>query len=213
MLEIITIPVTPFVQNCRLLIDSQVGPGCVLVDPGGDAELILSEIANRQLTLESIWLTHSHLDHCGAVSEILKHGRVDLMAHPDEEILRSKVEDLCTMYGIAGAKMKNCPEPTVYLKGEETLTFAGHFFRVLFTPGHSPGHLCFYCKESADLIAGDTLFQGSIGRTDLPGGDHRQLINSIRSEILSLPDQTKVLPGHGPDTTVGVEKRSNPFLT
>ncbi len=108
--------------------------------------------------------------------------------------------------------MDNCPEPTTYIQGGEFLEFMGYSFEVIFSPGHSPGHLCFYQKETGNLIAGDTLFAGSIGRTDLPGGDHNELMTSIRSKLFTLPDETKVLPGHGPDTTIIRERETNPFF-
>lgn len=108
--------------------------------------------------------------------------------------------------------LENCPEPTVGISGGETLNFEGESFEVIFTPGHSPGHLCFYNAKENVLIAGDTLFAGSIGRTDLPGGDYSTLMTSIREKIFTLPPSTKVLPGHGPDTTVEEEKKSNPFF-
>ena len=116
------------------------------------------------------------------------------------------------LYGIPPGEMQSCPEPDVPIIGGEALSIAGYNFEVLFTPGHSPGHLCFYNSASHTLIAGDTLFAGSIGRTDLPGGDHVTLLRSIRQQLLVLPDDTRVLSGHGPDTTIGRERNSNPFL-
>ena len=108
--------------------------------------------------------------------------------------------------------MRNCPEPDEYIKGGETLSFASNKAEVRFTPGHAPGHVVFYFADQNLLVAGDTVFQGSIGRTDLPGGDHETLLTSIREQILTLPDETKILSGHGPDTTVGQERLTNPFL-
>lgn len=211
MLEIITVGVTPFQQNCRILHCSESGEA-VVVDPGGDAETILFELSSRSIKATDIWLTHSHLDHCGAVAELkLKLGG-KLIAHKEEQMLRANVENIAGMYGLARGLMRNCPEPDIYIAGGEDLALGRHKFKVLYTPGHSPGHLCFYNVENSCLIAGDTLFQGSIGRTDLPGGDHETLIRSIKDVILSLPDETVVMPGHGPDTTVGAERNDNPFL-
>jgi len=211
MLEIVHFPVTAFPQNCRLLIDSERNLA-VVVDPGGEAERILAELKRRNLECTEIWLTHSHLDHCGGVSDLKEATGAKLTGHPEEQSMRQRVEEICQMYGIPPGDMKNCPEPEQYITGGELLDFGGHSFEARFTPGHAPGHISFYCKELATIISGDTLFAGSIGRTDLPGGDYDTLIRSITEQILSLPDETAVLSGHGPDTTVGVERKTNPFL-
>lgn len=211
MLEIETIPVTPFSQNSRLLVCSETREA-VLVDPGGDALDLISALEQSGSKLVGIWLTHSHLDHCGGVKGILERFPVDLFGHPDEQILRQSVRSISEMYGIGGEHMQDCPEPSRYLSGGETVHVGKLQFEVLFTPGHSPGHICFLHRPSKTLIAGDTLFAGSIGRTDLPGGNHPQLLSSIQRQIMTLPDDIRVLSGHGPDTTVGEERRSNPFL-
>ena len=211
MLSIKTLTVTPFGQNCRILI-SELNKSAVIVDPGGDAPQIFEAIKSSGCRLEAIWLTHSHLDHCGAVAEIRSKFDVPLYAHPVEKELRANVEAICQMYGVPPGLMKNCPEPDVNIVGGERLKVGEEEFQLLFTPGHSPGHICFYHQKDAKLIAGDTLFAGSIGRTDLPGGDHETLIRSIREQILTLPGETKVLSGHGPDTRVDIEAESNPFL-
>lgn len=212
MFEIVTCVITEFQQNCRIIFDPET-KDAVIVDPGGDAQLLLTEIKERDLNLAEIWLTHSHLDHVGGVKALKKATGATILGHECEQELRQRVEEICEMYGLPLGDMENCPEPDQYIDGGAVLSIGGCEFTALFTPGHSPGHLCFYHKESDTLIAGDTLFAGSIGRTDLPLGDHAQLIESIKTEILTLPDETKVLPGHGPDTTVGVERKSNPFLT
>lgn len=194
-----------------MLIDPET-KGAVVVDPGGDAPEILEALSGHGATIEAIWLTHSHLDHCGGVADLLAKDEVPLFGHPIEAEMRSRVEQIAMMYGLPPGQMKNCPEPDNELVGGETLSFGGRSFQVRFTPGHSPGHVVFYCAEEGVLLAGDTLFAGSIGRTDLPGGNHEQLLDSISQQIYSLPDETRVLSGHGPDTTVGVERRTNPFV-
>ena len=131
--------------------------------------------------------------------------------HPVEAMMRSRVEDIAKMYGILEG-MENCPEPDVFIGGGETLKFGRFSFDVLFVPGHSPGHVCFYEKAERVLLAGDTLFAGSIGRTDLPGGDSDTLLKNIREKLLCLPDETIVMPGHGPNTTILDEKETNPFV-
>lgn len=212
MLNVHLIPVTEFQQNCRVLW-SEGSNEALVIDPGGDGDTVARFLSVRNLICSQIWLTHSHLDHCGGVAKLLKiAGDVPLLGHALEREFRARVEDVKVMYGIQGGSMENCPEPSRYIQGGEDLDFAGRVFKVLFTPGHSPGHLCFYAQAEGILLAGDTLFAGSIGRTDLPGGDHATLIKSIVEKILTLPDDTRVLSGHGPETTVGIERSSNPFL-
>jgi glyoxylase-like metal-dependent hydrolase (beta-lactamase superfamily II) len=184
----------------------------LVIDPGGESDRILDEASRRGLSIKEIWLTHSHLDHCGGVRALKAAAKAPLTAHPAEAMMRAHVTDIAAMYG-APDGFENCPEPERAINGGETLSFAGSAFKVLFTPGHSPGHVCFYDGASGVLFAGDTVFSGSIGRTDIPGGNSDLLLESIRREILTLPDETRVLSGHGGDTTVGTERRSNPFLT
>ncbi len=238
--------VTPFAQNCRLLYDSE-SLEAVIVDPGGEATRLLTYINDNGLTLNSIWLTHSHIDHCGGVSQFYREfdskisgDKPPLFGNKLESEMRGRIGDQAKMLGIPGGMFENCPEPDEWLEQGTLVELGKYSFKSLFTPGHSPGHIAFYFEnpkpgvsgnegnkwqidwdrgempsESGNsplLIAGDTLFQSSIGRTDLPGGNHAQLIDSIKNEILSLPEDTKVMPGHGPDTTVYAEKSSNPFL-
>lgn len=210
-MEIITVDVTPFQQNARIIKSSESNDALV-IDPGGDVDRILRQVEKNDLTVKEIWLIHSHLDHCGGVKALVKKTGARLKGHPSESEMRAAVLTICNLYGLPAGDMENCPEPDEYLEGGELIEFGGYQFKTLFTPGHSPGHLCFYNQENNLLIAGDTIFAGSIGRTDLPGGDGRQLIQSIKKEILTLPEETRVLSGHGPETSVGVEKRSNPFL-
>jgi len=211
MFGLITLEVTPFSQNCRLLFCPK-SLEAVVVDPGGDAELILAELSKRNLNCSQIWLTHSHLDHCGGVADLIAATKAKLIGHEIEKEMRAHVVDICSMYGLPPNLMKNCPEPDQYIKGGEVLRFSEYEFETLFTPGHSPGHLCFFHRPSSTLLAGDTLFNASIGRTDLPGGDHKTLLKSIKNVLFALPKETKVLPGHGPDTTISKEMVSNPFL-
>jgi hydroxyacylglutathione hydrolase len=211
MLDIITIPVTVFGQNCRI-VACTVTKQAVIVDPGGEPERIIERFTKTNYACIGVWLTHSHLDHCGAVQPLLEHFGVSLTAHPIEEMMRAHVEQVAAMYGLPAEEYRNCPEPTKEIRGGETLPLGENLAEVLFVPGHSPGHVAFYFRNQATLLSGDCLFQGSIGRTDLPGGNHAQLIASIRDSILTLPDDTKVLSGHGPDTTVGEERGTNPFL-
>lgn len=211
MLRTTLIAVTPFQQNARILA-ADGERGCVVVDPGGDVPLILKELDRAGLECREIWLTHSHLDHCGGVRALQAATGARLLGHPAERPLREQVSAIAALYGIGGGGMEDCPEPDRYLSGGEVVALGPLNFKVLFTPGHSPGHLCFYEPESHVLIAGDTVFAGSIGRTDLPGGELATLLASIRAEILTLPPETIIMSGHGDDTTVGQELRTNPFL-
>ncbi|NMC63954.1 MAG: MBL fold metallo-hydrolase [SAR324 cluster bacterium] len=211
MLKTIEIPVTPFQQLCRILYDEDTKEA-VIVDPGGEAERILDRIEGAKLKCVEIWLSHSHLDHCGAVKTLKSRLKLTLRAHPIEKDLRRGVLNYAAILGLPSEDMDNCPEPDSLLRGGELLKVGTYSFTVLHTPGHSPGHLCFYCEEQQLLLAGDLIFAGSIGRTDLPGGSYEVLMSSIKHTILKLPDETRILSGHGPSTTVGEERISNPFL-
>ena len=212
MLNVITVPVTVFGQNARILWCSETKEA-VIVDPGGDAGLLLREVEDAGVTCSAVWLTHSHLDHCAGVAAVLERCRVPLLAHPNERTLRERIPDIARMYGLPADEWPACPEPTNTVTGGETVAVGSSKAKVLFTPGHSPGHVSFYFGSEGILVSGDALFQGSIGRTDLPGGNHAQLIESIQRQLMTLPDETRVLSGHGDDTTIGEERRSNPFLT
>lgn len=212
MLEIILVPVTELQQNCRILADTATR-SAVVIDPGGDSPRILDQLSKRGLTCKEIWLTHSHFDHCGGVAPLLRVTGATLSGHPVEAMMRAAVTRIVEMYGMSPGKMENCPEPTRFLSGGESVSFGDSTFKVLFTPGHSPGSISFYNERDGYVLSGDVLFAGSIGRTDLPGGDSQTLLSSIARELLPLPDSVRVLSGHGPDTTIGRERSTNPFLT
>ena len=209
-LKIICVPVTSISQNCRILWEEGTNEA-VVIDPGGESKKIEQVLSQHKVRLKEIWLTHSHFDHCGGVKHLVGSGNVPLYGHEAERFLRGQVATSVMLFGLPD-DLENCPEPTQYLAGGEKLSVGRFQFEARFTPGHAPGHLCFYCEEAKVLIAGDTLFAGSIGRTDLPGGKQETLLHSIATQIMTLPDETKVLPGHGGDTTVGAERETNPFL-
>lgn len=211
MIEIYKLTVTPIQQNCRI-IKTNVNNEVLIIDPGGDFPVIDKYIKDNKLIPTQIWLTHSHLDHCGGVKQLKDKYNCQLYGHPIEKEFRARVEESSLRFGIESGIMLNCPEPDFEISGDQILLFNGVEFKVLFTPGHSPGHLCFYLGDTGVLLAGDTLFAGSIGRTDLPMSSHQTLMNSIHQHLMTLPDETKVLSGHGPDTTIGKERRTNPFI-
>lgn len=210
-LEILPVEVTEFMQNCRIVADRDA-KNAVIVDPGGNPDKIAQLITDSGLTPKAVWLTHSHLDHAGAVPALLRKYSIPLYANPSEKIMRQKMPEIAAMYGLPTKNYPVCPEPDHEITGGEIVAIADFQFQVLFTPGHSPGHLCFYCAEMSTLLAGDLIFQGSVGRTDLPGGDPDVLLKSIKTQILPLPDDTIVYPGHGPDTTIGAERKTNPYF-
>jgi hydroxyacylglutathione hydrolase len=212
MIEIVKVAVTPFAQNARI-VWAHGTTNAIVVDPGGDVDRIVAALKERGLTCAEIWLTHSHLDHCGGVKPLIAATGARLIGHPAESLMRSRVRDIAAMYGLPPGELEDCPEPDRFVSGGEIVAVGEETFEVLFTPGHSPGHVCFYNQANGIVIAGDTLFEGSIGRTDLPGGDFEVLMRSIKEVLYRLPPDTAVLPGHGEDTTIGREMRTNPFVT
>ena len=201
--------VGPLQENCYLLADP-ASKDAVLIDPGDEAPRLLRALDERGLTLQALWLTHAHFDHVGAVAGVLERRPVPLYLHPADAPLLAQASASAARWGIP---LKQPPADFLPLSDGQTLTLGGLRALCLFTPGHAPGHIAFHLPAEEVVIAGDALFQGSIGRTDLPGGDHARLLESIRTKLLTLPPQTKVHPGHGPATTVGREAESNPFLT
>ncbi|MAU95991.1 MAG: hypothetical protein CMP81_08900 [Fulvimarina sp.] len=205
------VPVTPFQQNCCILFDEAARAG-VVIDPGGDADQIHAVVTELGIELKEIWLTHGHLDHAGGAMELKALTGVDIVGpHEDDRLLLESIEDQSKAFGVGGG-MKNCT-PDRWLSEGDTLTFGGHSFEVFHTPGHAPGHVIFFHRAARFAHLGDVLFAGSIGRTDLPGGDHETLLRSIRDKVLPLGDDVGFLCGHGPGSRIGDERRTNPFLT
>lgn len=209
MLSIVPLTLGPVMTNTYLIADNNTGEA-VVIDPADDGALIHAEIEKRDWHLVSIWLTHAHFDHLGGTAEL-----ADLSNPPPPVALHADDIPLWRIEGGAaffGMKIDPGPEPTIELKHGQVLHIGEFQFQVLHAPGHTPGHVMFYNRDEAILLCGDVIFQGSIGRTDLPGGDFDTLINSIRRQVMVLPDDTRLLCGHGPQTTVGQEKIYNPFL-
>ena len=208
-LQIQVIPVTPFQQNAALLWDD-ASREAVLTDVGGESERLLSAVSQHQLKLQAIWLTHGHLDHASGVADLTEQQSVPVLGpHQSDDYWLQALPEITANYGFPVSKPLT---PTRWLEDGDELSVGEHKFIVYHIPGHTPGHVVFYNQENNLLIAGDVLFHESIGRTDFPGGNHADLIHGIQSKLLTLPDSTRVLPGHGPMTTIGHEKLHNPYL-
>ena len=206
-LEVVSLTNGQFAENCYLVADRRTREA-VIIDPGEDAAMFLAELAARAWTLGSIWLTHAHIDHIMGVGAVKAATGAPIYLHPNDR----PIYDALPQYGAwVGVRLEAPPAPDRHLEAGQVLRVGGFDFTVRFTPGHSPGSVSFLGQEM--IFGGDVLFNGSVGRTDLPGGDAATLMTSIQSEFLSLPDSTVVHSGHGPDTTVGIERLTNPFLT
>ena len=209
MLEIIPLVLGPVSTNCYLIADPDSGEA-VVIDPAWDGLLILAEAQKRGWKIGQLWYTHAHFDHFGGAAEIAKvlNPLPTVALHPLEH-------DLWQSQGGAplfGIHIDPGPEPTVDLAASRILRLGNIEFEVRHTPGHTPGHVVFYCAKEATLFSGDLIFRRSVGRTDLPGGDWEALVRSIREQVFTLPDETRILSGHGEKSTVGEEKRENPFV-
>lgn len=209
-LQVSIIPVTPFQQNCSLLVCKDSNKAA-LVDPGGEPERIKQALQEQGATLEKIFLTHGHLDHAGAAKQLARELNVPIEGpHKGDDYWLDGLEEY--------SKMVNFPptenfHPDLWLKDGDTITFGnGINLEVLHCPGHTPGHVVFFQRENKIAFVGDVLFQGSIGRSDFPGGDHQTLINSITEKLWLLGDDVTFIPGHGPHSTFGHERKTNPFV-
>ena len=203
------VPVTPFQQNCTLIWDPATMTGAV-VDPGGDLDLIERAIAEVGMKPEKILLTHGHIDHAGGAAELRERLGVPIEGpHAAEKPLLDALKEQGRSYGMMDARPVT---PDRWLAEGNTVTVAGHTFEVLHCPGHSPGSVALVNRAQKFALVGDVLFQGSVGRTDLPGGSHASLVNAIKTKLLPLGDEFAFICGHGPASTFGRERRSNPFI-
>ena len=196
-----------FQENCYIVADRDTGEA-VLVDPGEEAELFLARLAFEKLALRAVWLTHAHLDHIMGVRRVVEDTTVPIYLHPAD---RPLYQGAAQQGAWLGVRAEDPPAPDHDLAHGDTLQVGGLTFEVRHVPGHSPGSVAIVGHGAA--LVGDALFASSIGRVDLPGGNAETLLDSIRTQLLTLPDETAVYPGHGPATTIGTERRSNPFLT
>jgi len=205
-LKIVRIPAGIYAANCYIIY-SEVTRDAIVVDPGGDVDDILSSIRENGLKIKYIVLTHGHADHIGGVKELKKVLSVPVMIHEDDrEILVDGNKNLSTIMAMGTVEI----EPDILLKDGDIIEFGDEKAQVIHTPGHTRGGICIKIGDS--MITGDTLFTGSIGRTDLLGGDYDSIINSIKDKIMIYSDDIKVFPGHGAPSTIGRERTSNPFL-
>lgn len=222
-LHIQTVIVSEFEQNARLLTDHDTQTS-VIIDPGVDTDQLIP--SSTRVT--DIVITHAHIDHAGGVATLAPRLNCSVIAHSLAEVVGSFIHDLGVQYGLPEGKYQNLPVPTTIVDHGDTIKIGSINAQVFHVPGHSPDHIVLFfdhvnltidgevgltAHKGPVLIGGDTLFNGSIGRTDLPGGNHDQLIQHIRDRLWPLPDETIVLTGHGPFTTIGREKKTNPFLT
>jgi hydroxyacylglutathione hydrolase len=208
--KVAIIPVTPFQQNCSLLVDEQTNKAA-LVDPGGDLERILEALRRSGAELEKILLTHGHLDHCGATAELRRIAGVPVEGPQRED--RFWIEQLPAQSQRFGFAPMQAFEPDRWLEQGDRVRFGSVTLEVRWCPGHTPGHVVFFAPEERLAFVGDVLFAGSIGRTDFPRGDHAALIRSIRENLFPLGDDVAFVPGHGPVSTFGEERASNPYVS
>jgi len=206
ILEMLT--VGPFQENCYIIGDEASGVGAV-VDPGDEAARIAMAVEQTGLEIGSIIVTHAHIDHVGGVAALVDEYACPVLMHAEAEPM---LEQLPTQALMMGLRFGKIPTADRHIGEGETLEVGDLRLRPLYTPGHAPGHLSFYIEDEGLVLSGDALFAGSVGRVDLPGGSMEVLMRSIEERLMTLPDETRVYPGHGPQTEIGSERATNPFL-
>ena len=208
-LKTIIVQVTPFIQNASIVYCAETKK-CAFVDPGGDIEIILEKAKQEDLIPEKILLTHGHIDHAGGANELSEILNLEIEGpHLADKFLLDDLKRQGEMFGMFA---QNCA-PNKWLDEGDHVTIGNQILKVYFCPGHTPGHIIFYSHENKLAIVGDVLFQGSIGRTDLPGGNHQQLIDSIKDKLWPLGHDVNFIPGHGPMSSFGQERKSNAFVS
>jgi len=208
-LRAVVVPVTPFVQNCSVIWCDVTGKGAV-IDPGGDLDRILEVVKSNGVELEKILLTHAHIDHAGGTAELARRLSLPVEGpHPGDRFWIEQLPEQGAMFGVARSESF---EPSRWLGQGDSVTVGDVTLEVRHCPGHTPGHVVFYEPGARLAFVGDVLFAGSIGRTDFPGGDYDTLIASIRDNLFPLGDDVRFVPGHGPMSTFGQERKTNPFV-
>lgn len=209
MIEIETFVLGPVQTNAYLVACSETRD-CVIVDPAWDGPFIAETAQSKDLNITQVWLTHAHFDHWGGLAELLRRVKPapEVALHP-QDLPLYRLQGGAMYFGL---RVEQGPDPAIRIEHQQKLKLGKHFFEVRHSPGHTPGHVIFVCSAEKIALCGDVIFQGSIGRTDLPGGNFSQLIQSIENQVLTLPDETRLFSGHGPETTVSRERLSNPFL-
>lgn len=208
-MKVILIPVTSFAQNCSLLCCEQSGKAAV-VDPGGDIERILEQAKQAEVTIEKILVTHAHIDHAGGVAELARRLKLPIEGpHKEDQFWIDAMPEQSKMFGLPKVEKF---QPDRWLQQGDLVHFGQIELQVRHCPGHTPGHVIFFHQGTRLAIVGDVLFNGSIGRTDFPRGDHATLIRSIHQQLWPLGDDVQFIPGHGPTSTIGEERRNNPFV-
>lgn len=200
-------------QTNSWVMAHEPGGLALLVDAPPDPEAVGRHLAELGVSVVGILITHGHVDHTGGAGRLASMTGASTYVHPDDDFLTlHPIAQLERIFGMVPPGEYDMPDELIHLEDGEVLTLAGIDLEVRLTPGHTPGHCCFLWEDQGMLFSGDQLFAGSIGRTDLPGGSYEDLMRSMKSQVLTLDDDIRVLPGHGPETTIGRERRHNPFL-
>lgn len=208
-MKVYVVPVTPYQQNCSILCCEQTGKAAI-VDPGGEIERILQAVEQAGVEVEKILVTHGHLDHAGAVAELAERLGVPIEGpHREDAFWIDRLGEQGRSMGFPPSRPFT---PDRWLEDGDTVTIGKTVLQVLHCPGHTPGHVVFFSPEARFAVVGDVLFQGSIGRTDFPRGDYDTLVKAIREKLFPLGDDVQFLPGHGPASTIGHERQTNPFV-
>jgi len=203
-------PVTPLQQNCTIVWCAKTQKAAI-IDPGGEVDMLLAAIADQGLTLEAIWITHAHVDHAGGAAALKAVTGVPIIGpHREDQFWIDQIEEAGQRYGLPQARAFI---PDQWLEDGDVVALGETLFEVYHCPGHTPGHVIFFHREARFAQVGDVLFQGAIGRTDFPRGDHDQLIGAITGKLWPLGDDVRFVPGHGPMSSFGAERRNNPFVS
>jgi hydroxyacylglutathione hydrolase len=208
-MKVTLIPVTPFEQNCSVMV-CEATQRAAIFDPGGDVERIIETVTELGATVEKVWLTHGHLDHCGGAKAIADFYQVAIEGpHPDDAFLLEQLPEQSKRFGFGDAQAFT---PDKWLQEGDTVSVGQETLGIYHCPGHTPGHVVFFSDTHRLAFVGDVLFAGSIGRTDFPRGNHDDLVRSVKQKLWPLGDDVTFVPGHGPVSTLGHERRTNPYV-